>query len=279
MPGSPKTTLTANIAADATSMTLDDASVLPAAPNICVIGDDSSAEIVSYTTINGNTVSGLVRALGGTTASVWPANSVVARNFTSFDHDRFKTNIEALAGEINDVVASDFSTSTAYAIGDYVIYNGVLYRFTAAHSAGAWDANDVTAVTVSSELKNKANSSALSSYAPLASPELTGAPKAPTATAGDSSTQIATTAFVATALSKEITYHTGLTVSVANNAEMFRITSSDVTTSTVCLGLTFATPDNVVSDVSWQSYSGYIKFTGTCKIATTANVILGKKGN
>ena len=38
-------------------------------------------------------------------------------------------------------------------------------------------------------------------YAPLASPALTGTPTAPTATAGDNSTQIATTAFVASAIS------------------------------------------------------------------------------
>ena len=38
-------------------------------------------------------------------------------------------------------------------------------------------------------------------YAPLASPALTGTPTAPTATAGDNSTQIATTAFVTSAIS------------------------------------------------------------------------------
>ena len=32
-----------------------------------------------------------------------------------------------------------FSTSTAYAAGDYVYYNSCLYRCTTAHSAGAWD--------------------------------------------------------------------------------------------------------------------------------------------
>lgn len=41
----------------------------------------------------------------------------------------------------------------------------------------------------------------LNSYAPLASPALTGTPTAPTATAGDNSTQIATTAFVSNAIS------------------------------------------------------------------------------
>ena len=98
-PGSPLTSLAEPLAADGTSMTLEDATVLPSAPNIAVIGSDSSAEIVSYTAITGNVVSGLVRALGGTTASAWTTNTAVARNITSYDHDTFKYNIEALNTE------------------------------------------------------------------------------------------------------------------------------------------------------------------------------------
>lgn len=45
------------------------------------------------------------------------------------------------------------------------------------------------------------NSTASSTYAPLASPALSGTPTAPTASAGTSSTQIATTAYVSTAIS------------------------------------------------------------------------------
>ena len=41
----------------------------------------------------------------------------------------------------------------------------------------------------------------LSTYAPLASPALTGSPTAPTASGGTNTTQIATTAFVTSALS------------------------------------------------------------------------------
>ena len=44
-----------------------------------------------------------------------------------------------------------------------------------------------------------------SSYAPLASPTFTGTPKAPTAAAGTNTTQIATTAFVTTAINNAIT--------------------------------------------------------------------------
>lgn len=41
-----------------------------------------------------------------------------------------------------DMLAQDFSASTAYTAGEYVIYNGHLYRFTANHAAGAWTGTD-----------------------------------------------------------------------------------------------------------------------------------------
>ena len=43
---------------------------------------------------------------------------------------------------------AEFSTSTAYAVGDIVTYNNSLYEFTSAHSAGAWDSADVTQIDV-----------------------------------------------------------------------------------------------------------------------------------
>lgn len=51
------------------------------------------------------------------------------------------------------------------------------------------------------DLSAYAKKADLNSYAPLASPVFTGIPKAPTADAGTNTTQIATTAFVATAIS------------------------------------------------------------------------------
>lgn len=95
--GSPQTVLTEELTAAGTSMTVYDASVLPAAPNLAVLGDDSNAEVVSYSAITGNVVSGLVRGLGGTIPSVWPVDTDVARNYTSFDHDRFIENIQDLS--------------------------------------------------------------------------------------------------------------------------------------------------------------------------------------
>ena len=111
--GSPQTTLAATLAADATSMVLTDASVLPAGPNIAVLGVDENCEIVKYTAIDSatNTVSGLVRGQGGSTARVWEAGSIVARNATSLDHDIFKANIEDLeANKANTADLGDLAT-------------------------------------------------------------------------------------------------------------------------------------------------------------------------
>ena len=58
----------------------------------------------------------------------------------------------------------------------------------------------------------------LSGYAPLASPSFTGTPTAPTATKGDSSTQIATTAFVQNELAD-----------YAKSADLVAITAAEVT--------------------------------------------------
>lgn len=71
---------------------------------------------------------------------------------------------------------------------------GTLYTFALYTSAG-------TLVWTQDAIDAPLSVSALSPYAPLASPALTGNPTAPTQTAGNNSTRLATTAFVATAVS------------------------------------------------------------------------------
>lgn len=58
--------------------------------------------------------------------------------------------------------------------------------------------------TSTNPVQNKAVNTALAAKAPLASPNFTGSPKAPTAAAGTNSTQIATTAFVVSAVSEAV---------------------------------------------------------------------------
>ena len=58
----------------------------------------------------------------------------------------------ALGDKLNtSEVAEEFDSTTSYAVGAYCLYQGVLYKFTSAHS-GAWDAADVIAVSVMGEI-------------------------------------------------------------------------------------------------------------------------------
>lgn len=89
---SPATELAAPLESSGTVMTVVDASVLPAAPNLAVIGSSDNAEIVLCTAISGNTVT-IVRGQNGTTPGTWSAGTPVARNFTAMDHEAFRENI------------------------------------------------------------------------------------------------------------------------------------------------------------------------------------------
>lgn len=57
----------------------------------------------------------------------------------------------ATKADLTDL-APAFSSETAYAVGQYVSYDGNIYKCTSAHSAGAWVAGDFTLVAVGSEL-------------------------------------------------------------------------------------------------------------------------------
>lgn len=70
-PYSPQTTLASSIGAADTSITLADASILPAPPNYITIGSsgDANCETILYQVRTGNTLSGLTRGVEGTAAS------------------------------------------------------------------------------------------------------------------------------------------------------------------------------------------------------------------
>ena len=51
-------------------------------------------------------------------------------------------------------LAPTFDITVAYAQNDYVNYNGDIYRFTSAHSAGAWIGSDATRIIITTEFKN-----------------------------------------------------------------------------------------------------------------------------
>lgn len=85
------------------------------------------------------------------------------------------------------------------------------------------------------------------------------------------------------AIANEILWFSGQTVSAANNAQICRVPSSGtdarITTDHVVSEVVFANPENITSNVTWQTYAGYVTFTGTCTAGTTVTFQLSKKGN
>ena len=65
----------------------------------------------------------------------------------TFTHPDLPGNVYTFAVE-----TEDFSISKNYSAGQYCIYNGDLYRFTADHSAGAWSGSDATQVLLADDL-------------------------------------------------------------------------------------------------------------------------------
>ena len=94
---SPITTLTGALTVGQTTIAVADASVLPAAPNLLVIGGDTVyAETVLMTAKNTSTnMLTVTRAVEGSEFS-WPAGSIVGRLFTALEHNALIYNISSL---------------------------------------------------------------------------------------------------------------------------------------------------------------------------------------
>lgn len=99
-----------------------------------------------------------------------------------------------------DTIYSEVTTSTAGLMSAAMLtkLNGI------AEGADKTTVDTALSSLSTNPVQNKVVNSALSAKADLASPTFTGTPKAPTAAAGTSTTQIATTAFVETAVSNAI---------------------------------------------------------------------------
>lgn len=95
--------------------------------------------------------------------SSYVAKDVVPAGTSVNDTDYWQ--LLALKGVTGGIaqLANEFSLSTNYSVGDYCVLNDNLYRFTAAHEAGAWSEDDVELVTVSGELAQKVGASELAS--------------------------------------------------------------------------------------------------------------------
>jgi len=99
---SPHTELASAIDDEQTTIPLLDASVLPDPPNLATIGTGEDAETILYTGVSGNDLTGVTRGFQGA-AKAWNAGTKVARNFTAYDYDALRQNVEEVAGEVATV--------------------------------------------------------------------------------------------------------------------------------------------------------------------------------
>ena len=165
---------------------------------------EANTHIENTTTAHGLTLANIVETTDtGTVSTAMLADSAVT------------------SGKIADgtIVNADINSSAQVAYSKLALTNSIVNADINASAAIDWSkiAPSSTVSTtelgyldgvtsaIQTQLDSKlATSTASSTYAPLASPALTGVPTAPTATAGTSTTQVATTAFVSTAVNNLI---------------------------------------------------------------------------
>ena len=118
---SPKTTLTNGVTAADSSIAVADISAFPNAPNLATIGMGTDAEVIRYNGITGNTLTGIERGFGGTTANAWETGAPICRAYTAYDHAAFKSNIEDLevkklakSGSLSDMKLGAVQNVTVY---------------------------------------------------------------------------------------------------------------------------------------------------------------------
>ncbi|WP_145323016.1 hypothetical protein [Paenibacillus xylanexedens] len=97
---SPKTELATAITQTQTDISVTDPSVLLPGEGIAVIGNGETAETITYTSVEGNTLKGCLRGYQGI-ARAWTSGTRVARNFAAADWDAARENILELADRLD----------------------------------------------------------------------------------------------------------------------------------------------------------------------------------
>ena len=218
----------ANLAAALTDETGSGANVFATSPTLVtpVLG------VATATSINGTTIptsATLVKTSDtGTVTSTMILDGTILNADINASAAIDKTKISGTAVTLTDVgtvtstmiandtiVNADINSSAQIAYSKLNQTNSIVDADVNASAAIAWtkiapsstvsatELGYVDGVTssIQTQLDSKlATATASSTYAPLASPALTGVPTAPTATAGTNTTQVATTAFVGTAV-------------------------------------------------------------------------------
>lgn len=192
------------------------------------------------------------------------ANKVVHGNDLTYITTLYKAYFQAKESgkglSTNDLTDALLAKLNAIASGAEVnVIEEVQVNGTALTASGK--SVNVPVPTTTSELTNDSGfltaHQSLTAYAKLASPTFTGTPKAPTASAGTNTTQIATTAFVTTAVANAIGSITGISYSVVTTLP------STGENGVIYLVSNSGTSPNVYDEYIWISSSSSFEKIGT----------------
>jgi len=219
----------ANLAAALTDETGTGSVVLATSPTLVT----PTLGVATATSINGTTIPSsatLVKTSDtGTVTSTMILDGTILNADINASAAIDKTKISGTAVTVADtgtvtstmiadgtIVNADINTSAQIAYSKTNLTNSIVNADINASAAIDWTKLGISSTVSSTEIgyvdgvtsaiqtqldSKLATATAATTYAPLASPALTGTPTAPTATAGTSTTQVATTAFVGTAVS------------------------------------------------------------------------------
>ncbi len=168
------------------------------------ISSPANGQILQYNIVTGkwvNTTPGFLSSYTETDPIVRAINGIVKSNGTTIsaavagtDYVTPSGNIAGSAGSFTGNLAGEVTgTQSATVVGNAAVIGKVLTGYTSGSGTVAATDNILQAI-------QKINGNVVLK-APLASPTFTGVPATPTATAGTNTTQIATTAFVTSAVS------------------------------------------------------------------------------
>lgn len=185
------------------------------------VAADSKTDTVEFVgsgvTITADASGDKITFTAATPASV---DSAVSTSSTNAVQNQAITNFVDAYGTITNVSANATLGTPAYDKITFTYSNGSISDVSLpVVSGGKISVNNLpmdTALSTSSTnpVQNKVINTALGNKANLASPTFTGTPKAPTAVAGTNTTQIATTAFVTTAVANAIAGVTSISYQV-----------------------------------------------------------------
>lgn len=100
--GSPYTTLAVPYTSGESTMTLVDATKLPAAPNIVCLAGAVAGEFM-YAEKDGNTLQGVTTLPGTPAATTWPLGTYAFRGVAAYDLNALVECIEEIAHTVSDI--------------------------------------------------------------------------------------------------------------------------------------------------------------------------------